>query len=389
MPALVCRLLKQREPMTALIIPRTTFHFDGRAGSNTLVPLGGPIDVRDTGSGALVVSVYNTHDMDDGSRVSVVLANVLASPDAPAVIMSRQPVAGTTFHPLGWYEQGSGSPAVFSAALGEIGPIGVAVQPLLFWEQGPNEQTSGPAEISLTAEIVRRERSVMTPRSFPGLALWLRADRFALELDGNENVQSWTDLSGNGRHAMNQTAAERPGWLQGAMNAQPALFFNGGQLLVTPAFSMTTFTTIMVFSATTAGMVYEHSGSPPASNVYSSNNWTMLAQRGGVTSAKNMPANWATDGVIRIVRHEFEGTHASQRLAINGALQTLTNVVVNDPGTGPSAVLPVAIGATQSAVLPISGQIGELLIYSPKLSDAQVALLERQYLGPRYGLIVS
>lgn len=48
------------------------------------------------------------------------------------------------------------------------------------------------------------------PKSIPGLQLWHKAAPENVVLDGNGNVQTWYDLSGNGYHANQSTTGNRP-----------------------------------------------------------------------------------------------------------------------------------------------------------------------------------
>ncbi len=62
------------------------------------------------------------------------------------------------------------------------------------------------------------------PLSISGLALWLDAsDASSITLDGSSNVSQWADKSGNGRHATQATALNRPGYLTNQLNGLGAV----------------------------------------------------------------------------------------------------------------------------------------------------------------------
>jgi len=74
-----------------------------------------------------------------------------------------------------------------------------------------------------------------TPRSIPGLKLWLSGDRSqmyddsagTIPADFNDSSGKIDDLSGNGHHATQGTTANQPTLLANQSNGKPALDFNG------------------------------------------------------------------------------------------------------------------------------------------------------------------
>lgn len=65
-----------------------------------------------------------------------------------------------------------------------------------------------------------------TPREIT-TALWLDADSpSSITLNG-ATVSQWNDLSGNGRHATQATAASQPTYTASAINSKPAMTFDG------------------------------------------------------------------------------------------------------------------------------------------------------------------
>lgn len=69
-----------------------------------------------------------------------------------------------------------------------------------------------------------------TPRELT-TALWLDADSpSSITLNG-ATVSQWNDLSGNGRHATQATAANQPTYTASAINSKPALTFDGGDFM--------------------------------------------------------------------------------------------------------------------------------------------------------------
>lgn len=63
------------------------------------------------------------------------------------------------------------------------------------------------------------------PRSIPGLQFWCRADRISAANLSAAKVNTWSDLSGNGRHLTQGTDANRPTLVAGSINGQPVVRF--------------------------------------------------------------------------------------------------------------------------------------------------------------------
>jgi hypothetical protein len=84
------------------------------------------------------------------------------------------------------------------------------------------------------------------PTDYNGLVFWLKAD--ALALANNDPVSSWTDSSGNARHAVQATGASQPLYKTGILNAQPALLFDGiNDGLQIPAIDLTNAEALTLF----------------------------------------------------------------------------------------------------------------------------------------------
>jgi len=69
-----------------------------------------------------------------------------------------------------------------------------------------------------------------SPLHLNGCAWWLEADR-GIGFDGNGNVNSWGDQSGNGRTVTQRALANNPVYTTNAVNGYPALTFDGTRVL--------------------------------------------------------------------------------------------------------------------------------------------------------------
>ena len=358
------------------------FALDGRANGTQDIPVGRRINTLDARSGALHVTLYEASGWSD-ARVTVRLVNVWRSEDAVRPCYARDAVAVARL-------SSSSVGRLLVVPFGDIWPAGKAAQGFLRIEQGATAQ--GTATGLIDVQLVTRSSASpkVTPRSFANLALLLRADH-GIVAQG-DRVSSWQDQSGYQRDAAQGTAAQQPLWTDGALNDQPGVYFDATRILATPAFALSTFTVFLVFRASNAGLVYEHSPDVNANDgswVYTTTGSTIAVRRGATISGKNLTANWGADSVNRIVRHQFDGTHAGHKLFINGTDQTLTDTVVGNPGTGASSLQQLFVGARSGVVAPLNGYIMELIVYSPQLTDADAQSLERNYLSPRYGIAVA
>lgn len=216
--------------------------------------------------------------------------------------------------------------------------------------------------------------AAFAPSSIANLELYLDGDT-APVVSGT--IPSWTDLSGKAKHATNATPAQQPA-AGAAINGKNTVHYAGGQVLGTPAIALGVFTIYVVgkFSGT-AGILYEHSANTNSGNgcfVLGTTGSTMSTERAAQNTAWNKTANWATDGVARVLRHQYDGTHAGHTLAVNGVVQALTAVATQSPGTGTTSQA-LFLGARSGLVLPVTGDYRRVLVYSRVLStteDAQV-----------------
>ncbi|MGZ6662899.1 MAG: hypothetical protein ACXVHL_36885, partial [Solirubrobacteraceae bacterium] len=301
--------------------------------------------------------------------------------------------------PLGTIRFGASVPlsnVIFATRLGDLRPFAEYMQLFLVWEQGG---TSTTVNVTLRVDVVGRDGNFgLVPHMLPNRAVHLRADAGASFYPSTQNVTRWWDQSGNGRHAQNTSgiATQMPALVDNMINGKRALQFDGGDILTTSSFSMSTFTVFTVFRQETgsaAGMVYEHGTNTPTTDgsyVFLNNTPTIDAARSTVSTVKGVSsATWASDSTFRIVRQDFGGTNATHTISINGTQQaTPLNPVTTDPGTGSSTSQSLSVGARYGISWPMTGYVAEVLVYSPALTSTNALRLEREYFGPRYGIAV-
>lgn len=247
--------------------------------------------------------------------------------------------------------------------------------------------------------ILRRSGG-FTPSSISGLALWLDASDASTLFQASNGttpattdgdvVGYWGDKSGNGKHVIQGTTANKPTLQLAEKNGRNVVQFDGNDLLATVAtVALSTFTVIAVFRSSVAGtaLLYEHgpaAGTDPGSYLNTSTGVTISVRRGTVNTSWNLSLNWANDNVWRVGSHDYAGTHATHQLAVNGTVQSLTSVASNNPGTG-TVTDTIYLGARTGLTIPMTGQIAEFVVYSPALSVANRNSVE-SYLNAKWAV---
>ena len=243
------------------------------------------------------------------------------------------------------------------------------------------------------------------------LELWLRAD-WGVFSDGTcsilandgDGVGCWQDQSGNTAHAKQQAVVDVPTYDDNTnpINGQPVLNFavnaGVGQVLVsdpTKPINLGAFTVFAVFNATNGGIVYEHNDRNgtlvPGSNLFTSDDCSTTVNRGGNETTKSLASTWATDGLSRVVTQGYNGDHASHTISVNNTASTFLVAPCNDdpitplPGTSVLSA-PVFIGDRSGGnVVPLRGNIAELIFFNENLPDVQKILVEN-YLSSKYNI---
>lgn len=256
-------------------------------------------------------------------------------------------------------------------------------------------QTDLTALAALAGSVAATARSGIagiSPDTVSGLQLWLKADALPVVANGSL-ISNWPDSSGLGNTASQGTAANMPSYQAGQSNGQPALAFDGGDLLITPAIRFNAFTMLAVFRMDVNGntVIYEHGDDANAFSghyLVSSNLNTTLVTRDGQRSGKVLSLFWPGTSAYRVSTQTFNLTHASNILYVDGLLQAVTNAAeVNDPVGGAPSV-PMHIGSRVGPTLGMNGKIAEIILYNSVLNDATRAGVEC-YLSNKYGLSLS
>ncbi|MCW5910841.1 MAG: T9SS type A sorting domain-containing protein [Cyclobacteriaceae bacterium] len=235
--------------------------------------------------------------------------------------------------------------------------------------------------------------------------LWLMAGRGAFSDLGvtaavnTGTVRQWNDQSGNGNHALQNTAGNRPIFSTGQDNAQAALEFTGDLFIDGPSLGIagnSSATYMMVFRDTQTGLGGINDGNghfildrttatnglfslkPITGNVYA---FQKRDDGGGglggpaSTTTVNTNSKW-----IEMVRNRG----VNYRLYYNGVQEA--SVADGDGNTTPPAPRIGRHATTTNGGL--RGLIYEFIIYSATLNEAQ-RILMNNYISAKYGYTLS
>jgi hypothetical protein len=230
----------------------------------------------------------------------------------------------------------------------------------------------------------------------PNLSLWLRADA-GVVTDVNGNVVEWLDQTANANNATQYSGGptERPTPQSGAINGEPALYFNAAntnylQVATSPSVAITGDITIYAvanFSDYSAAreILGKTKSNIPAPNDYYVASATAGATlyRGNGTSYGHFTASTVPSlGAPHVLAVTMAGTNVSHFLdgaaagtgILNNSL-ALTNIT--------DAGLPLDIGSRNDLAQLMNGDIAEVMLFSDALSPTDRTNIDN-YLGVKY-----
>lgn len=217
-----------------------------------------------------------------------------------------------------------------------------------------------------------------TPLDLSPLA-WYRADTNSRT---GSDVDTWTDLSGNGNH-LTGTTTGRPTYATGAVNGKPALTFSDSapSLLTASGITIPTNGSVIVVQKLTSGKTSYRLGVRGTANepsLYMQDDTSTGAAIYWTSGFALTHATDNSDSVWRSVRFMWGSSLLS--VAYNNGSATTT------ARTGSHTVSGTfhRVGST-AGVHAFDGQIAEIIVVGSELTTDQVTSLNA-YLSDRYGL---
>lgn len=240
--------------------------------------------------------------------------------------------------------------------------------------------------------VRRRRRSPFTPAQISGLQGWYRADSLALA--GDAEVATWSDMSGKANDLVKSSTG--PTFKTGIRNGRPVVRFDGTDdnllLADTSKFRGTSGMTIfMACSLTTEASAFIMGTRNSFTSLFGWNIYThsttdgIEVMRGGNAGDNQIwleqSADFGAEATWSVRSYSFAA--GSQSFRHNGtAYITGTDATLHDAGTTAFTLMADPdLGATTY----MAGDIGELLIYEPSITSAEIARIEK-YLAERWGV---
>lgn len=230
--------------------------------------------------------------------------------------------------------------------------------------------------------LLLSRRGEFSPKQIAGLQLWLKADSLALN-DGDP-VGTWADQSGNGRDFTQATASLKPTYKANILNGKPVVRFDGVDDLLTAAAAVMTVTSdwslvaVLKPISAVADRAPVMNGSASGYGIGTSTGATAKKGwiAGGVSWQDSTTAADTNANVWVVSRVSGGGTTT---LHVNGTALTVADAAATTPTAS-------RLGS-HAAGSEWNGDMAEVLMYTPKLTDANRDLLE-SYLGSKYGITV-
>jgi phage tail tube protein FII len=233
--------------------------------------------------------------------------------------------------------------------------------------------------VSATTQIA----NVTSELPVTGMKLWLRPEELVQSSGG---LSKWTDISGAASHATQDTSANRPQVVAGALNGQPAVRFNGTSgYLNLPNFlnglASAELFVVLKGSTTSGSVLFSYMGSSPQTTYPSGAN--QISDGFG----SNTPRVFGTNGVdlsqLHLYNVSANASAWSASLNANVAFSSPTNAVNFTNGLFNPYIGAARGGSYYAFSNWFSGDVAEIIVY-----DRVLTSLEREavhfYLNRRY-----
>lgn len=233
------------------------------------------------------------------------------------------------------------------------------------------------------------------PTFVSGLALWLDASQLSGLNDGDA-MSSWTDMSGNSRHATG-TTTQRPTYKTGIVNGKAVARFNGssnglvtGNVDFTGTSAVTVFCVASCISGSDRAMVELTTSTAAVTNGFvlfrqTTSNKPVAFIRGDVgNSVATHDVAMSGTSTFRLVSAKFDKSLSTNEAVVwvNGGW---SSTISNSNNTNAFANAPIYIGSRAQSSLFWSGDIAEVLIYNRALTATE-RLQVQGYLNDKYAL---
>ncbi len=221
------------------------------------------------------------------------------------------------------------------------------------------------------------------PTNIPGCQVWFRADDGVLTNESG-SVTNWLDRSGNGRNALNATAAEQPIVQPNALNSLPAVRFDGAgdRLFYNGTFLAGTDYTIFIVEGrldTSVNWILRGSAGSPDINhnliIGYRDNTTFTHAQYGNDYDMTVAGFTAQEFNVFTVDSGVSAKHTWRNGALLGSRNDSTKLVSYN-------------GATIGGQGAYTGDIAEVIIYNRTLNAVEMAAVHL-YLEEKYAIDIE
>ena len=252
----------------------------------------------------------------------------------------------------------------------------------------------------MNPRLLRPRISGFNPKSVPGLfAWWDFADSSSLTLSGS-NITQVLDKSGNNRTASQATGNNQPTLATAARNGRNAAQFDGVNDALDASIGSSQFTAMTVFAV----VIADGAGGGSLGRIFDRGFQGSNLQRNNANTALAFTPPW-TDATGNATQRSAASSFPLSSWLILGVKYTGGTVTGTDilprinraASTAGLTGTSAGFSVSQSATLNIGnrsqsdgydrgwdGKIGELLVYSASLTDAQVVAVET-HLAKKWG----
>lgn len=225
------------------------------------------------------------------------------------------------------------------------------------------------------AEVVRTLSPVsFTPMSISGLQIWHRSDN--VELSGS-NVTQWTDLSGNGRHAVPINSSTNPTYTasDASFNNKPSITFGASAQMRLEYSSISISSTAWTFI-----FVCKPTSNSGTDSLFDSQSGRLSCYSIHPTTSSYAYFDGAVQGVggtvsttTKILEFSLNSVSNIGELFVNGASTGVTDTYASKNIGGATGLggRPNALGGSNV----FDGKMAEVLVYNKILTPSERALL--------------
>jgi hypothetical protein len=234
-------------------------------------------------------------------------------------------------------------------------------------------------------------RPIVAPGCVAAPVVWLKADN-GVTANGSGQVSAWIDASGNSHNATQVTTANQPTIINGLINYNPALDFDGvNDNLLFPATGLAAGTAARTTFAvarpekTAFSSVFSYGGAGGTGNV----TFTLAQSNGSAVTSRH--TGLAGDAVV--AGYVINGPAVIQRGSYNGTqLQAQVNggTLVNNAFAINTQLTQGYVGTDNFSPAGSSwdGKIGEVIFYNRLLNNTELQQVNT-YLAIKYGITAA